>query len=99
MRIVCLSSLDKLEARARIANVEKEFGGTYSWIFQRTVGFEDWLSGKLESPVYWIHGKPGSGKSTAMKFAMQHEATRRLLGHFHSSEWIITGYFFHDRGS
>ena len=88
-----------MEARARIGNVETPFGSTYSWLFQGVVGFEDWLSGRQESPLYWIQGKPGSGKSTAMKFAMLHGETRKFLTRYHNSNWIITGFFFHDRGS
>jgi hypothetical protein len=59
-------------------------------------------------PVFWINGKPGSGKSTLMKFAMRDERTRDLLTTALRScenlpetrpEWIILGFFFHDRGS
>jgi hypothetical protein len=59
-------------------------------------------------PVFWINGKPGSGKSTLMKFAMSDERTRDLLTTALRScenlpetrpEWIILGFFFHDRGS
>jgi hypothetical protein len=59
-------------------------------------------------PVFWINGKPGSGKSTLMKFAMRDERTRGLLTTALRScenlpetmpEWIILGFFFHDRGS
>jgi hypothetical protein len=58
--------------------------------------------------MFWINGKPGSGKSTLMKFAMRDERTRELLrrclhpdGKFSETEpdWMILGFFFHDRGS
>jgi hypothetical protein len=79
--------------------VEGTYGTTYSWLFKGKVGFEDWLSGKTQSPVFWISGKPGSGKSTVMKFAMQHNETKRLLNLYDCSHWVIAGFFFHDRGS
>jgi hypothetical protein len=95
----CLDALDESEARDRIRNVEKTFGDTYGWLFKRTVDFEDWLNGKPKSTVYWIRGKPGSGKSTVMKFALQHNRTRQLLKEYSDSTWIVAGFFFHDRGS
>ena len=79
--------------------VEAPFENTYSWLFQNTVRFEDWLSGTLKSPIYWIQGKPGSGKSTVMKYAMQNNKTPNFLARYHRSDWIIAGFFFHDRGS
>ncbi|KAL9074022.1 MAG: hypothetical protein Q9157_004548 [Trypethelium eluteriae] len=96
---ICLKDLNETDARARVDNIEAPFENTYSWLFQNTVGFEDWLSGNLESSVYWIHGKPGSGKSTAMKYAMQNNKTRHFLTRYHRHDWIIAGFFFHDRGS
>jgi len=36
-----------------------------------------WL--RSRDPVYWIYGKPGSGKSTLMKFLATHETTQRFL--------------------
>ncbi|KAI9692088.1 MAG: hypothetical protein M1820_009523 [Bogoriella megaspora] len=95
----CLKDLDETDARARLENVETPFEDTYSWLFQNRVGFEDWLSGKLRSSIYWIQGKPGSGKSTAMKYAMQNKKTRHFLARYHQNDWIVAGFFFHDRGS
>jgi len=94
-----MQSLQTPEAKFRISNVENTFGNTFHWIFELQVGFKDWLSGKTENKVFWIQGKPGSGKSTAMKFAMKHHMTRKLLNEYHGSPWIIAGFFFHDRGS
>jgi hypothetical protein len=97
----CLRSLDNYEARLRIANVADVFENTYNWLFgvEDEVGFRRWLSGKTENSMYWIQGKPGSGKSTAMRFAMNHRQTKSLLQEYSHSTWIIAGFFFHDRGS
>jgi hypothetical protein len=94
-----LSSLDSSDAKERIASVENAFRQTYTWLFNDQVGFEDWLKGKTESSIYWIQGKPGSGKSTVMKFALKHGLTRDCLWKNHAHPWVIAGFFFHDRGS
>lgn len=55
-----------------------------------------WL--QSTNPVYWIYGKPGSGKSTLMKFLATHETTRRLLmtaqPHGVPKVTILTHYFW-----
>lgn len=94
----CLRSLNSVKARSRIQNVDDAYSHTYEWIFDPEFGFQPWLSGKDASPKFWIQGKPGSGKSTLMKFAKDHPVTRELLGQYHNSPWIIAAYFFHDRG-
>ena len=95
---ICLGSLDSIEARSRIENVEDAYGGTFEWIFDPEIGFHDWLQGKDLNTRYWIHGKPGSGKSTLMKFAQKHHLTKNFLLQYHGSPWVIAAYFFHDRG-
>jgi hypothetical protein len=39
--------------------------------------FGDWL--KSDSPTYWISGKPGSGKSTLVKYVASAPETRQSL--------------------
>ena len=81
----CLASLDSVEARTRIDNVEDAYGGTLEWIFDPGLGFHDWLQGKDINTRYWIQGKPSSGKPTLMKFAHKHHLTQELLLQYHSS--------------
>jgi hypothetical protein len=59
---------------------------TYAWIFNRHASmpggaswssFPAWLERPLD-PIYWITGKPGSGKSTIMKYLL---GDPRLLRH------------------
>ena len=95
----CLESLNSANARRRIENVEEAFGETCEWIFDPKLGFQDWLKGKDVRTRYWIQGKPGSGKSTLMKFAKDHPLTRNLLEQYHHSHWVVAAYFFHDRGT
>ena len=42
-----------------------------------SVIFVDWL--KQEDGLYWVSGKPGSGKSTLMKFLSAHDTTLKHL--------------------
>ncbi|KAL9068588.1 MAG: hypothetical protein Q9157_006461 [Trypethelium eluteriae] len=65
------------------------------WV--KLIEVEDTDSENMGS-IYWIQGKPGSGKSTLMNFAMQDHRTRHALGISDGSPYIIAGYFFHDRG-
>ena len=95
----CLTSLHSPEAQNRFENIEPAYYKTYNWLFDHQVGFEDWLEGKNSSNMYWIQGKPGSGKSTVMKFAMNHHLTRRLLCTYTENFWVVAGFFFHDRGT
>ncbi|PMD50078.1 uncharacterized protein K444DRAFT_622302 [Hyaloscypha bicolor E] len=95
--------------QGREGAIPKAFERTYSWIFQREPGeldgkqlwssFPDWLENSTDQP-YWITGKPGSGKSTLMKYILQH----RLLKP-HLQKWadnfalLITSYYAWVAGS
>ena len=95
----CLTSLHSHEAQNRFEDIEPAYYKTYNWLFDHQVGFEDWLEGKNSSNIYWIQGKPGSGKSTVMKFAINHHLTRELLSKYTDNFWVVSGFFFHDRGT
>ncbi|PHH63862.1 hypothetical protein CDD81_5419 [Ophiocordyceps australis] len=58
--------------------------------------FADWL--KSESKFYWISGKPGSGKSTLMKFLVESPATADALRIWNDDIFTIS-YFFWKPGS
>ena len=62
----------------REGQIAEAYGNTFEWIFgdldlerEKWSNFKDWL--ELGSKVYWITGKPGSGKSTLMKFICHEE--------------------------
>lgn len=68
-----LSCFHYKEMKHREADIDESFSGTYQWIFRDTTKhtwatFSAWLAGPEK--VYWISGKPGSGKSTPMKYIL-----------------------------
>ena len=75
----CLDSLRNHQRTARMRDIKLSYPGTHEWLFDERLGFAPWLAGKDQRPVFWIYGKPGSGKSTLMKFAMDHPESRKLL--------------------
>jgi hypothetical protein len=91
--------LDRAEARDRIRNVEDCIEDTYEWLFEGRVAFVEWLQNKIDNKLFWIRGKPGSGKSTMMKLALRDRRTVEHLLHYDGSDWVVAGFFFHDRGS
>jgi hypothetical protein len=68
-----LDSLYYAGMEDREGRITKTYGSTFQWIFKdspdderKWTNFKDWL--QSDSQLYWITGKPGSGKSTLMKF-------------------------------
>ncbi|RFN51453.1 vegetative incompatibility protein het-e-1 [Fusarium flagelliforme] len=55
----------------RVLTIKDAHEGTFRWIFEKndTTGFKSWLVS--DEPLYWITGKPGSGKSTLMRYLLQ----------------------------
>lgn len=51
-----------------------------------------WL--QSSEPVYWISGKPASGKSTLMKFIMSHDRTKPLLKQWQENVRILSHFFW-----
>jgi len=97
-----LASLSISETKTRIVEVREAHKMTFHWLYDPSVvSFSDWLRNSSDSTgsLYWIQGKPGSGKSTLMKFAMKDSRTLELLGEDSQPQWTFVAFFFHDRGS
>ena len=97
-----LESLGNSERRHRVDQVGNPYEGTFKWLFDPQVGFLGWLSGQQQADtpdLFWIQGKPGSGKSTLMKYALAEKKTRELLALADPGTWHLVPFFFHDRGS
>lgn len=72
--------------REREENVARANNSTLHWIFEgmppesfqgRHPNLQQWL--EQENGIYWVRGKPGSGKSTLMKYLSNHTTTKKLL--------------------
>ncbi|KAF8852663.1 hypothetical protein BDZ45DRAFT_730000 [Acephala macrosclerotiorum] len=68
-----LESLSYAGMDNREERIAKAYGETFKWVFEdsskdqrKWSNFKDWLISN--SQLYWITGKPGSGKSTLMKY-------------------------------
>ena len=100
-----LNSLDFETRQSRqsdIADTEKQ---TFEWIFHdhhepsnRHVGFRKWL--QSGNGIYWISGKPGSGKSVLVNYIANEPCTQRLLQSWAGdTRLIIAKYFFWNAGA
>ncbi|KAL8911912.1 MAG: hypothetical protein Q9171_002996 [Xanthocarpia ochracea] len=93
-----LESLRFNEINSRRNEVSASHPETFQWMyeFDKTRpgdSFAAWL--KENSPIYWINGKPGSGKSTLMKFLVADPRTQDLLAQWSpDSEILILTFFF-----
>ncbi|PHH73219.1 hypothetical protein CDD80_3951 [Ophiocordyceps camponoti-rufipedis] len=92
-----VESLDCPELNLRREQISDRFKHTFEWIFDYQP-FVSWLS--ADEGMFWIKGKPGSGKSTMMKFICLDQRIREY-GHDFSrikSEITVT-FFFNYRGT
>lgn len=94
-----MKSLEADELHFRLDTIDERFEGTFDWIFNTTKpGFTEWLQNG--SGIFWINGKPGSGKSTLMKSIVQAQQTRDYLLSWKSDDpYLVASFFFHHRGS
>ncbi|KAK4646987.1 uncharacterized protein QC761_0024640 [Podospora bellae-mahoneyi] len=58
-----------------------------------SVGLVEWLT-SVNEPLFWISGKPGSGKSTLMKFLLHDHRTRRHLELAYPGALMISHFFW-----
>ncbi|KAF1849701.1 uncharacterized protein K460DRAFT_411532 [Cucurbitaria berberidis CBS 394.84] len=92
-----LESLFLPDHEERLNQVEKAHKGTFEWLYQDTVSFVQWL--QRGNGIFWISGKPASGKSTLLKFAVSDTRTYESLHRNNSANrWITGDYFFTNRG-
>ncbi|KAI0449963.1 hypothetical protein F5B21DRAFT_492597 [Xylaria acuta] len=103
-----LAGLSFEHMNARQSSITEAHGTTFKWIFtpqcwpksdrRSSVEFRQWLL--HEHGVYWISGKPGSGKSTLMKYLSTSGHTRQCLEVWaDSSRLAIPAFYFWISGS
>ena len=92
-----LDSLDFAERKSRERQL-RDFDAkeeTFRWIWSSS--FVEWLSS--QDGVYWISGKPGSGKSTLVEHLIHHDRTKLELQKYNDISWITLHFFFDFRGA
>ncbi|KAI1423282.1 hypothetical protein F5Y12DRAFT_798597 [Xylaria sp. FL1777] len=89
--------------------IPKAYGDTFGWIFQEPrrhrdgtplwSDFTEWLQGESKG-MYWITGKPGSGKSTLIKFlASDRRLDLSLRKWANGSNLLLATYFSWNAGN
>ena len=78
----------------RQAAVEPAHDKTFGWVLDPSSPgkFGDWL--RFQDGIYWVMGKAGSGKSTLMKFLLNHEKTLESLRSWAEPRRLVTASFF-----
>ena len=94
--IEVLRSLQFTEMSFRHSKIATAHPDTCQWAFKEK--FAQWL--RSPDPLFWISGKPGSGKSTLMKYLVDNKQTTSELSHWSGSYKLATaGYFFWINGT
>ncbi|KAI0466703.1 hypothetical protein F4859DRAFT_496404 [Xylaria cf. heliscus] len=93
-----IKSLEVPGRDSRLETIDNQFSRTFQWVFDEDSAIAKWI--KEGTGMFWINGKPGSGKSTLMKFIFRSGQTWELLHKFSSEALQIkSAFFFHDRGT
>ncbi|KAL7931669.1 hypothetical protein V8C35DRAFT_323523 [Trichoderma chlorosporum] len=94
-----IRSIRAPERDERLEQIDKKAGCSFEWAFEDpSIGLSNWL--QKGSGLYWISGRPASGKSTFMKFLYNDKRTKQLLqGWYSKVQRIEANFFFHYRGS
>ena len=100
-----LASLNYDQRPARLEAIPEAHLQTFSWILSEPSLDGDgssellkWL--KSGSGVFWVTGKPGSGKSTLMKYITEHAQTTEALATWAAPHRAVTAHhFFWNPGS
>ncbi|KAI1323631.1 hypothetical protein F5Y16DRAFT_424790 [Xylariaceae sp. FL0255] len=92
-RKVLLQSLHFDQMDARQWYIKRNFPYTCEWILETPV-YANW---KLSSGFLWLKGKPGTGKSTLMKF-LQVQLQNEIRTSQSNSPDLLISFFFNARG-
>ncbi|KAI1457452.1 hypothetical protein F4805DRAFT_428754 [Annulohypoxylon moriforme] len=94
-----LNSLNYSSRKERHDKIPEAHARTFSWIFETpnrelTSGgdFMKWLH--ESDDVFWITGKPGSGKSTLMKYLANHPKTMDAVKQWAAPERVLVASHF-----
>ncbi|KAH7068278.1 hypothetical protein BKA63DRAFT_494933 [Paraphoma chrysanthemicola] len=94
-----ISTLYFPEVERRYEKISLAHKETFKWVFRSSARSKTWT--KLpawivdkNAPLYWVTGKAGSGKSTLMRYVVDHEETRNSLQAWAGNQKLITAFFF-----
>jgi len=59
---------------------------------QQSPGFVGWL--QSQQSLFWISGKPASGKSTLMEYVSKHGLCSKFLEEVTGNKWLLIHFFF-----
>ncbi len=97
-----MHSLHFPEINLRQETIASAHEKTFQWILDEHQSpeaerhsFSDWL--RNDEQLYWILGKPGSGKSTLMKFIVQNTKIQEVLNSTGEATTFLT-FFFLENG-
>ncbi|KAK5658053.1 hypothetical protein OQA88_2609 [Cercophora sp. LCS_1] len=105
-----MGSLSFSDMKAREEAIPEAHARTFEWVFKdqqpdgngkevERPSLTKWLQ-DTNDPLYWITGKPGSGKSTLMKFVFEHPQLRSNLKNYAGElPLLLAGFFFWNPGS
>jgi hypothetical protein len=91
--------------RVRHDEVDKAHEKTLQWVFHERCAQEqeqpwpdlvEWLESR--SSCYWVNGKAGSGKSTLMKYIVDHPGTHSALLKWAGTDILVLGHKIFSRG-
>ncbi|PSK36098.1 hypothetical protein B9Z65_5913 [Elsinoe australis] len=85
----CIKALSYEGIKDRESMVDSNVSGTCSWLLEHP-NFEDWLR---DRGFMWIRGKPGSGKSTLVKYLV-HEIRHGGLDRGLDRNYILSHFFY-----
>jgi hypothetical protein len=96
-----LRSLHFKTITMRESKIPEAHATTFEWIFSEDNNestFLEWLQN--DNGVFWAMGKAGSGKSTLMKFLVNHPLTEQHLKNWAAGKTtIMAKYFFWNAGN
>lgn len=94
-----LNALQYSAMTERFEGISEAHKQTFSWAYDRRDkgnswnSFAKWL--ESQAGIYWIRGKPGSGKSCLVKYLSDNPKTKQFLRSWSGSvPIVIAGFFF-----
>ncbi|KAH7243062.1 hypothetical protein B0J15DRAFT_528807 [Fusarium solani] len=99
-----IRSLEFEEMEDREIRITKASKETFKWIYEApTANIRPWASFRAfleqkDGGMYWITGKPGSGKSTLMKYLKHNNRTFDLLRQWAPEGVTVSAFYFWNSG-